>query len=173
MTTIVIRETSGTSVGPTARDSMLSRVVRTSSPLAQARRACLRRERTECVETSVVTPPLRRHSSGDHHVVVAGSRRNHRPHHGVFVHSEIDNDGGIVHCKSFLDRAVDVVGVRHLQAVSAVRLGQLHEIWERVRVQIGVRVALVIEQRLPLAHHSEAGVECSGAISKACKIPIP
>ena len=48
---------------------------------------------------------------------------------------------------------IDLVGVRDALRLPAVRLGQLHEVG--VRRELRARIALVVEQPLPLVHHAE------------------
>src|SRR5699024_1885266 len=110
-TTMVIREICGISVCPTASDSMLNprRVnrlaTRASTPgvfSTRTERVCwLTARPPRCAEWSTQTPcslrsqlvllELGRHVARDLDVVVAGASRNHRPHHGVPVHDEVDH----------------------------------------------------------------------------------
>ena len=59
------------------------------------------------------------------------------------------------------DRRVDVLRSLAPQPDAAVGVGELDEVGDAAAdrgVQVGVGVALVVEQRLPLAHHAEAAV---------------
>src|SRR3712207_4608790 len=97
LTRIVIRDTSGCSVGPTARLSML-KPRRLNSPAILARTPGLFSTRTDRVcllivsSSQLVVAEVGRHVAGGLDVVVAGAGRDHRPHHGVTVPPEVDHD---------------------------------------------------------------------------------
>ncbi len=98
--------------------------------------------------------------AGGHDLIVAGSRCDHGPHLGVLADDEVDDNGTVVDGLGLTDRVLDVLLTLDTDADAAESLGQLHEIGDTqaVRGQIGVRVPLLIEQRLPLTHHSEVAV---------------
>ena len=86
---------------------------------------------------------------------------HHRPDHGVAVDDEVDDDRDVVDLHGLLDGRVDVLRTLAPQADAAVGVGELDEVGDAAAdrgVQVGVGVALVVEQRLPLAHHAEAAV---------------
>src|SRR6185436_18665837 len=89
-TTIVMREISGCSVSPTARESMLN-PRRENSPATRARTPGLFSTRTDkvClvigVSLQVVVVEGGPHVAGEHDLVVAGARGHHRPDHGVLA----------------------------------------------------------------------------------------
>src|SRR3954451_8196955 len=102
LTTIVIRETSSCSVGPTARDSML-KPRRLNSPAIRARTPGWFSTRTESVWDAISCPPsevvlveLGREVAGVLDLVVAGAGGDHRPDHGVAVDAEVDDHGHVV-----------------------------------------------------------------------------
>ena len=67
-----------------------------------------------------------------------------------------------------LDRVVDVGRRLAAQPDAAERLGQLHEVGDAVlvRAEVGVGVALVVEQRLPLPDHAEVAVVDDGDLDR-------
>src|SRR3546814_2248596 len=88
---MVIRETSGLAVGPTARLSML-KPRRLKRPAMRARTPGLFSTRTDKVcllmfssPSEVVLVELRREVAGILDFVVAGASGDHRPDHGVAV----------------------------------------------------------------------------------------
>jgi hypothetical protein len=113
---------------------------------------------------------LRRSVLGDLDEVVADAGGDHRPHHRVAVDDEVDDDRAVVDLHRLRDDVVDVLGPLAPQADAAIRVGELDEVRDpraRVRgVQVGVGVALVVEERLPLAHHAEAGVVDDGDLDR-------
>ena len=62
--------------------------------------------------------------------------------------------------RACVDHVLDVFLTLATQSDAAQRLGQLHEVRDAARVggQVGLRVALLVEQRLPLAHHAQVAV---------------
>src|SRR3954453_17714734 len=114
-TTTVIREMSECSVGPTASESML-KPRRENSPAMRASTPGLFSTRTESVcllktrRLQVVVVELRCHVARELDVVVAGAGRDHRPHHCVAVHPEVDHHRHVVDLHRLVDRRVDVAG---------------------------------------------------------------
>src|ERR671910_1538256 len=168
-TTTVIRETDGCSVGPTARESMLN-PRRAKSAAIRARMPGLFSTRIDSVclliAMSLLTVPVRRHATGDLDVVVAGAGRHHRPHHRVAVYPEVDDDRAVVHGHRLVDRRIDVCRGVTAQADAAIRLGQLGKVRDAPAVEIGVGVARVVEQGLPLADHAQARVVDDGDLDR-------
>src|SRR6516165_8074347 len=166
LTTIVMREISSCSVGPTASESML-KLRRANSPAIRTRTPGLFSTSTDSVCLVIGTSPVGRHAARELDVVVAGARRDHGPDHGVLVHDEVQHDRPVVDGHGSLDHLVHLGGLLAAQALAAVRLGQLDEVRDAgagrllrlVRgMQVGVGVPLVVEQRLPLPDHAEAAV---------------
>src|SRR5580693_3026170 len=166
-TTIVIREISACSVGPTASDSMLNPrrenrpAIRTSTPGLFSTRT----DRVCWLSLIAVFLPLRCDAAGVADVVVAGAGRDHRPHHRVLVHDEVDHDRLVVDRHRLLDDRVHVLLALAAQADAAVGLRQLHEVGDPGApqlglpvTQVGVGVPLVVEEGLPLADHAEVAV---------------
>src|SRR5580704_11851657 len=184
LTTIVIREISSCSVGPTARESML-KPRRANSPAILTRTPGLFSTSTDKV-CRVMLPllfwrpyasarrarsfgsssPVGRQAARELDVVVAGAGRDHGPDHGVPVHDEVHHDRAVVDGHGPLDDLVHVGGLLAADALAVVGLGELDEVGDagagqlplRRPVQVGVRVALVVEQRLPLPDHAKAAV---------------
>src|SRR6478752_5481936 len=165
-TTTVIREMSECSVGPTARESML-KPRREKRPAMRARTPGLSSTRTDRVcllivaFLSVLAVPHGGLATGVEDLVVADTGGDHRPDHRIRVHDEVDDDRAVVDLQRLLDHRVDVLLLLRPQPEAAVGLGQLDEVRDPLvaaGVQVGVGVALVVEQRLPLPHHAEAGV---------------
>src|SRR6185437_6864697 len=129
-TTIVIREISSCSVGPTASDSMLNPRLE-NSPAILTRTPGLFSTRTERVCCSLIVVgrfPLGRHVAGVPDVVVAHAGRDHRPDHRVLVHDEVDDDRLVVDRHRLLDDRVHVFLPFAPKANAPVGLGQLHEV---------------------------------------------
>src|SRR5919107_2003556 len=162
-TTTVIREMSECSVGPTARESML-KPRRENRPAMRARTPGLSSTRTDrvCLDTgSLLAVPRGAHAPRELDLVVGQARGDHGPPHRVAVDHEVDDDGPVVHRHGGLDGGVQVLRALAPQADAAVGVGHLDEVRDppgRAGVQVGVAVALAVEQRLPLPHHAEAGV---------------
>src|SRR6202453_1578474 len=182
LTTIVIREMSSCSVGPTASESML-KFRRANSPAILTRTPGLFSTSTESV-CLVIVPLLRwrrfgagssfgrpapvgRQAARELDVVVGRAGRDHGPDHGVPVHDEVHHDRAVVDGHGLLDHLVHVGRLVTAQADAVVRLGELDEVRDAGaahllllagRVQAGVGVTLVVEQRLPLPDHAEAAV---------------
>src|SRR5919202_6376555 len=134
LTTIVMRETSGFSVSPTASESML-KLRRENRPETRASTPGLFSTRTESVclllvgsWSQVVVVEVRAHIPGEHDLVVAGAGGDHGPHHGVLADREVDDHRRVVDLHRGLDGGVDVVLGLAAQADAAERLGELHEI---------------------------------------------
>src|SRR6476620_8027460 len=184
-TTTVIREISGCSVGPTARESMLNPrrenrpAMRASTPglfststdrvclLIPLRSLCSPDARAPVLaplrssRASLLALPHRGHAPSRLDLVVAHAGRDHRPHHRVAVHHEVHDHGHVVDLHRLGDRGVDLVGRLAAQAHAAVGVGELDEVGHPpldTGVQVGVGVALVVEERLPLPDHAQAGV---------------
>src|SRR5680860_160235 len=193
LTTMVIRETSGCSVGPTARESML-KPRRLNSPAMRASTPGLFSTRTESVCVLIVRTPwfralrdahfarssgtnarcarsstsgsqvvlleLGRQVAGVLDVVVGGACGDHRPHHRVALDPEVDDDRHVVYLHCLVDRGVHLGRVVAGEPDGAVRLCELHEVRHpprvlNLRLQVGVGVAALVEQGLPLPHHAE------------------
>src|ERR1700730_12702837 len=166
LTTIVMREISSCSVGPTARESML-KLRRANSPAILTRTPGLFSTSTDKVcLVIVVASPVGRQAARELDVVVAGAGRDHGPDHGVPMHDEVHHDRAVVDGHGLLHHLVHVGGRLAADALAAVGLGELHEVRDagagqlpfRCPVQVGVGIALVVEQRLPLPDHAEAAV---------------
>src|SRR5215467_6460129 len=139
LTTIVIREISSCSVGPTARESMLN-PRRENRPAARTSRPGLFSTSTDsvCLLMLVLPPsralrsfrhiPVRGHVAGHLDVVVAGAGGHHRPDHRIPVHDEIDHDRLVVDLHGLLDHLVHPPGRLAAQADAAIGLGQLDEV---------------------------------------------
>src|SRR5579875_3982563 len=213
-TTMVIREISSCSVGPTASESMLN-PRRANSPATRTRRPALFSTSTDsvclvisgflfCEQSfcehsfcgrgfcgqgglaggsltecgggwSFGRVPVRRHVPGHPDVVVAGAGGDHGPDHRVPVHHEVDHDRPVGDLHGFLDHLVHPVRALAAQPHAAVGLGQLDEVRHPgaalgaltlAGMQVGVRVALVVEQRLPLPHHAEVAVVDDGHLHR-------
>ena len=76
--------------------------------------------------------------------------------------------GAVVDRHRRLDRRVHVRRRLAAQPDAAQRLGELHEVGDAVLVgaQVGVGVALVVEQRLPLPDHAEVAVVDDGDLDR-------
>src|SRR5271165_6593041 len=166
LTAIVIREISSCSVGPTARESML-KLRRANSPAILTRTPGLFSTSTDRVCLVIVAAsPVGRQAARELDVVVAGASRDHGPDHGVPVHDEVHHDRTVLDGHGPLDHLVHVGGLLAADALTVVGLGELHEVGDagagqlplRRPVQVGVGVALVVEQRLPLPDHAQAAV---------------
>src|ERR1700677_4230738 len=184
LTTIVIREMSSCSVGPTASESML-KLRRGNSPAILTRAPGLFSTSTDSVCLVIFlllggrrfaggssfgrSAPVGRQAARELDVVVGRAGRDHGPDHGVPVHDEVHHDRAVVDLHGLLDHLVHVARLLTAQARAVVRLGELDEVRDpRARrptrrgrlaaVKIGVGVALVVEQRLPLPDHAEAAV---------------
>src|ERR1700761_1555755 len=205
-TTIVIREISSCSVGPTASESMLN-PRRENSPEILTRTPGLFSTSTDSVCLLIVVLPLLLllalgwtavllvgapvggQVAGEQDGVVAGAGRDHRPHHGVAVHDEVDHHRAVVDLHGLLDHRVHVLGPLTAERGAAVGLSQLHEVRDpgpgqrprglrrprhRARqvgrgagpAQVGVGVALAVEQGLPLADHAEGAVVDDGDLDR-------
>src|SRR5215469_11834300 len=108
-TTIVMREISSCSVGPTASESML-KPRRENRPAMRTRTPGLFSTSTEsvCWLMSFAAVPVRRDTARELDVVIAGAGCDHRPHHRVLVHDEVDDDWLVVDRHGLLDDGVDV-----------------------------------------------------------------
>src|SRR5215471_1550270 len=166
LTTLVMREISSCSVGPTASESML-KPRRANSPAIRTRTPGLFSTNTDSVCLVIGPSPVGRHTARELDVVIAGAGRDHGPDHSVLVHHEVQHHRPVVDGHGPLDHLVHLTGLLAADALAAVRLGQLDEVRDAgarrlarlVRgVQVGVGVPLVVEQRLPLPDHAEAAV---------------
>src|SRR5699024_2026090 len=113
---------------------------------------------------SVLVFPGRRHVARVLDLVVADPGADHRPDHGVVVDAEVHHDGGVVDGHGFFDGGVDVLGALTAQSHAPVGLGQAHEVGDADvlvlggGLQVGVGVAALVVQGLPLADHAEVAV---------------
>src|SRR5947209_10481179 len=183
-TTIVIRDRSGFSVGPTARDSMLNER-RLNRAATRVRTPALFSTSTESVCRVMAASHLpvsedRAHVARGHDVVVAGAGRDHRPHLGVVADDEVDDHRGVVDRHRLLDDRVDVVPALAAQPDAAHRLGEEDEVGDARRlvprprrafvfvagVQPGVGVPALVEEGLPLPHHAEVAVVDDGDLHR-------
>src|SRR5690606_20127635 len=87
----------------------------------------------------------------DDHLVDAGAGGHHRPHLLRLVDVEGQEDGPVVRQGPGHD-LLGLLAVEDVEALDAVRLGELGEVGVRVR-QVDLRVALGVEQLLPLPDH--------------------
>src|SRR5215471_4100672 len=117
LTTIVMREISSCSVGPTARESML-KFRRANSPAIRTRTPGLFSTRTDSVCLVIRASPVGRHAARELDVVVAGAGRDHGPDHGVPVHDEVDHDRAVVDGHGPLDDLVHVGGLLAADALA-------------------------------------------------------
>src|SRR6185437_17064993 len=103
LTTMVIRETSSCSVGPTASESML-KPRRENSPAIRTRTPGLFSTSTDSVCLVIGgTSPVGRQAARELDVVVGRAGRDHGPDHGVPVDDEVDHDRAIVDLHGPLD----------------------------------------------------------------------
>ncbi len=87
---------------------------------------CPRRGGSERDETSQSSCSRRRASDARVlDVAVADALRNHRPHHGVGAHDEVDHDGTVVRVERELDRRVDLVFLLDADREATVSLASL------------------------------------------------
>ena len=84
-------------------------------------------------------------AGGDHRIDVLG-----------LVGDEVHEHQPVLHLERLLERAFDVAGFFDLHADVAIGLGELHEIRQRIHVRM--RIAPVVEELLPLAHHAHVAV---------------
>src|SRR3954454_11275406 len=176
-TTIVMRERSGFSVGPTARDSMLN-PRRLNSAETRASTPDLFSTSTDSVWRDISDLPFaedRADVARGHDVVVAGTRGDHRPHLGVVADHEVDDHRRVVDGHRLLDHRVDVVLGLAAQPDAAQRLGEGDEVGDAhglglprgvLHVQLGVGVAALVEEGLPLPDHPEVAVVDHGALDR-------
>src|SRR5674476_959356 len=114
-TTTVMRDTSGCSVGPTARESMLN-PRRENSPAIRVSTPGLFSTRTDSVcllisyVPSVFAVPHRREPACGLDLVIADSGGDHRPHHRVAVDDEVHHHRNVVDLHRRLDGRVDLSG---------------------------------------------------------------
>ena len=121
--------------------------------------------------------PLERLDAGHvDHVVVGLAGGDHRPHHRILPHAEVDEHRTVVDLVRLADALDGLLLGERAHADAAVGLRQLDEVRHVeepgrrlpvVRVvlglavtvvQVGGRIVVVVEQRLPLAHHAEGRV---------------
>src|SRR3954454_12705026 len=128
LTTIVMREISSCSVGPTARDSML-KPRRANRPATRTRTPGLFSTSTDSVCLVIGgTSPVGREAARELDVVVGRAARDHGPDHGVPVADEVDHARAVVDLHGPLDGLVDVAGFLAADALAAVGLGELDEV---------------------------------------------
>src|SRR5680860_908512 len=168
-TTMVMRDTSSTSVGPTASESMLN-PRRLNSPATRARTPGRFSTRTDnvCVLTLDHVPFA--HGGGQpgatglagaaldgaglgapllvglDDVVVGGAGRHHRE----------DLLRGI-HAEGLVQGRLDVLGALAAEPRATVGIRQLDQV-RHVAAQVDLGESLLIEELLPLAHHAEHAV---------------
>src|SRR4051812_9648386 len=186
-TTIVMRDTSGFSVGPTARDSMLN-PRRENRPETRASTPGLFSTSTLSVWTlisaltfpggfrgglgrlhrNLVVVEQRPDAPDRHDLVVAGAGGDHRPHLGILPHDEVDHDGTVVDLHRAADGGVDVFLRLAAQPGAAQRFGQQHEVRDAVlvRAEVGVGVPLRVEEVLPLPDHAQVAVVDDGDLDR-------
>src|SRR6266568_6646347 len=122
LTTIVMREISSCSVGPTARESML-KLRRANSPAIRTRTPGLFSTSTDSVCLLIGgASPVGRDAARELDVVVAGACRDHGPDHRVPVHDEVEHDRPVVDGHGPLDHLVHVGRLVAADALAAVRL---------------------------------------------------
>src|SRR6478752_3821682 len=188
LTTMVMRLMSGWSVTPTASESML-KPRRENRAAIRARMPGVFSTRTEsvclvdmesvslCLSVVFVVAEVGADAARCHDLVVGGAGGDHRPHHGVLVDDEVDDDRAVVDRVGLGDDLVQVGRVHAADRVAAHGLGQLDEVRDaralgrvavrvRARVQHGVGVTLVVEQGLPLADHPEGAVVDDGDLDR-------
>ena len=85
------------------------------------------------------------------HLVVGGARRDHREAVLGLFDAAIEQHG-LGRVDHFEDRIVQLRRIIAADAMAAIGLGQLHEIGQAFG--IGMRIALAMQQLLPLAHHA-------------------
>src|SRR5680860_421713 len=179
-TTIVMRDTSSTSVGPTASESMLN-PRRLNSPATRARTPGRFSTRTDnvCVLTLDHVPfahgggrpgatglagaaldgaglgaPL---LVGLDDVVVGGAGRHHREDLLRGIHAEVDDHGRVTHAEGLVQGRLDVLGALAAEPRATVGIRQLDQV-RHVAAQVDLGESLLIEELLPLAHHAEHAV---------------
>jgi hypothetical protein len=84
-------------------------------------------------------------AGGDHRVDVLGG-----------VDDDVEEDEAVLHREGLAHGRLELVGLLDAHADVAEALGQLHEV--RQRVDVGVGVAALVEELLPLAHHAHVAV---------------
>src|SRR5699024_6739634 len=159
-------EISGYSVVRTAREWMLNArranraETRVSTPglfSTRTERVC----RVIAPAPSLVTVERRADAAGVLDIVIAHTRGNHGPDHVVPADREVPDHGPVVDLLGLADRLVHIGHRFTSQPHTAAGLGELDEIGNTRRLVSGVQVragiALVEEQRLPLAHHAQRG----------------
>ena len=125
-----------------------------------AHRACSRRARTACgvlmLSSSPSQPGARSRATLMSSLLVPAATIGH-------TMASLCTTKSTTTGASLIDIAFSIVASTSLRALApqpdaAERLGELHEVRDRAsaRVQVGVGVAALVEQRLPLPHHAEA-----------------
>ena len=106
-------------------------------------------------------------------VVVGVAGCDHRPHHGVLPHAEVDQHRTVVDLVGLLDAFDGLVLGERAHTHAAVRFGELHEVRHvhdvrRVLAVQQVRggVVVIVEQGLPLADHAVHGVVEQGDLHR-------
>src|SRR5690349_19655582 len=172
----VMRESVGSSVGPTASVSMLkprranSPAMRVSTPglfSTRIERMCLRpvRRPTDASSSSsdrtslVPGSPMR----SAHHFPGRGARRDHRVHVRLARALDVDDDGAR-RGQSGAEVVLQGVLVRQEHARRPVGLGELDPV--RPLAHVDVRVTPVPEELLPLADHAEVAVVHDHALDR-------
>src|ERR1700729_1306808 len=127
LTTIVMREISSCSVGPTASESML-KLRRANSPAIRTKTPGLFSTSTDSVCLVIGTSPVGRQAARELDVIVGRAGRDHGPDHGVLVHHEVQHHRPVVDGHGPLDDLVHVAGLLAADALAAVRLRHLDEV---------------------------------------------
>ncbi len=106
---------------------------------------------------------------GRHDFVVARSGSDHRPHLCVGGDDEVDHDRLVVDGLRLTDRSLDIFFTLDTNSVAAQCFCELHEVRDAdgaVRSEVGVGVALFVEECLPLTHHAEVAVVDEGNLDR-------
>src|SRR5699024_8696717 len=111
---------------------------------------------------SDVPLPLGAHALRDLDLVVGDTGGHHRPHHRVGADGEVHDHRPVVDLHRLGDGRVDVLVPFAAQPHAAVCLCELDEVGHPggavTGVQVGIGVALVVEEVLPLPDHAQRTV---------------
>ena len=92
-------------------------------------------------------------------LVIGHACGHHRPHLSVRGDDEVDDDGAVVDGIGLGDDVIEVLEPFAAQGDGPIRFCHLHEIGDALSagpgMQVGVGIALPVEQRLPLPHHAQ------------------
>src|SRR6478609_2355268 len=141
-TTTVMREISSCSVGPTASEWMLNdrRANRPATRVSTPGLFSTRTDRVWRLMNSLLAVPRRADAPRVLDLVVADARSDHRPHHRVARHGEVDDHRLVVDLERPLDGRVDVADRLAAQAGAAVGVGHLDEVGDAHGAVPGVEV---------------------------------